>query len=487
MKKSLVTLGLGIAGGCIAFLGANALQGEKNESAPQWEVASPAAVRPAALTAGAQTPAEGAGSVDLRHAAKKTVPAVVHVKTVQMGREYVGNPFLDFFYGNAPRTREVPQRLGSGSGVIVSEDGYIITNNHVIEQSDKITVALNNKKEYEARLVGTDPNTDIALLKIEEKGLPYLEYANSDDVELGEWVLAVGNPYNLTSTVTAGIISAKARELGINRREMSLESFLQTDAVVNPGNSGGALVNARGELIGINTAIESPTGSYTGYSFAVPSNIARKVVSDLKEFGMVQRAVVGIRMAEVTDAVAKELGLEETGGIYVAEAVRDGAAWKAGIKAGDVIVSINGIEVSTAPAFQGQLGKYHPGATVKITVRRDGKLRDFDVTLQNTYGDTSVVDGHTEGILGATVEPLSREDRYRYGINKGVKITELKNGPFKALGLSEGTIIVKINDVVIYDKEDLVRALRMAENEGVLLTTVSPRGRVEYFALSPQE
>lgn len=487
MKKTLLTLGLGIAGGCVAFLGVNALQGDKDVSVSQWEIASPVSAKPAALAVGNQAPAAGAGSVDLRYAAKKTVPAVVHVKTVQMGQEYMSNPLLDFFYGTAPRTREVPQRMGSGSGVIVSEDGYIITNNHVIEDSDKITVALNNKKEYEATLVGTDPNTDIALLKIEETGLPYLEYANSDDVELGEWVLAVGNPYNLTSTVTAGIISAKARELGINRREMSLESFLQTDAVVNPGNSGGALVNARGELIGINTAIESPTGSYTGYSFAVPANIARKVVGDLKEFGMVQRAVIGIRMVEVTDEVVKKLGLDEIGGIYVVEAVEGGAAAKAGLREGDVIKKINGIDVNTAPAFQGQLGKYHPGATVKITVKRDGKLKDFDVVLQNTYGDTSVVDGHTEGILGATVESLSREDRYRYGINKGVKITELKNGPFKALGLSEGTIIVKINNMVIYDKEDLVRALKMAENEGVLLTTISPKGKVEYFALSPQD
>ena len=484
-KTTLLHLGLGIVGGCIAFLAIDALTPDKNPNTPSFEVLTPAAVRPAALTTNAAAPAPG--SIDLREAAKKTVPAVVHVKTVQMGEAYIGNPLLDFFYGNAPRTREVPQRVGSGSGVIISPDGYIITNNHVIEGSDHITVALNNKKEYDAKLIGTDPNTDIALLKIEATGLPYLEYANSDDVELGEWVLAVGNPYNLTSTVTAGIISAKARELGINPRAMSLESFLQTDAVVNPGNSGGALVNARGELIGINTAIESPTGSYTGYSFAVPANIARKVVGDLRQFGIVQRAVIGIRMVEVTDEVVKKLNLDQIGGIYVAEAFKDGAAAKAGIREGDIIKQINGIDVNTVPAYHGQLGKYHPGSTVKITLLRDGKEKQLDVTLQNTYGDTSVVDAHTEGILGATVEPLSREDRYRYGINKGVKITQLKNGPLKNIGLTQGTIIVKINDILIYDKEDLVRALKIAENEGVLLTTISPRGRVEYFALSPQD
>ena len=485
VKRSLITLGLGIAGGCIAFIGMDMLREDQQES-PKYEILSPVTARQAAFTTSSQLPAAGMGSVDLREAAKKTVPAVVHVKTVQMGEAYVGNPLLDFFYGHAPRTREVPRSMGFGSGVIVSEDGYIITNNHVIEGSDKITVALDNKKEYEAKVIGTDPNTDIALLKIEEKGLPYLEYGNSDDVELGEWVLAVGNPYNLTSTVTAGIISAKARGLGINPSKMSLESFLQTDAVVNPGNSGGALVNVRGELIGINTAIESPTGSYTGYSFAVPANIARKVVGDLKEFGVVQRAVIGIQMVEVTDEVVKKMDLDEIGGIYVVEPLKDGAAYKAGIKEGDVIKYINDVEVKTVPEFQGQLAKYHPGATVKIGVKRDGKLKNFDVVLQNTYGDTSVVDGHTDGILGATVEPISREDRYRYGINKGVKITELKNGPFKALGLLKGTIIVKVNNVYIYDKEDLVKALKIAENEGVLLTTISPRGRVEYFALSPQ-
>ena len=331
-------------------------------------------------------------------------------------------------------------------------------------------------------------NTDIALLKVEANGLPYLEYANSDDVELGEWVLAVGNPYNLTSTVTAGIISAKARELGINRSQMSLESFLQTDAAVNPGNSGGALVNAKGELIGINTAIESPTGSYSGYSFAVPSNIARKVVGDLKEFGTVQRAMMGISMwrDELTPAVAKELGTDEVSGIYVYDVIPNGAAAKAGIKKGDVIKRINGIEIKTRPEFQGQLAKYHPGATISVTVSRGGKLKDLDVVLQNTYGDVALVDKNYTGILGATVEPLSREDRYRYRLNGGVKIIDIKNGPFKAIGLDEGYIIVKINNTVIYDKDDLVRALKAAENEGVLVTTISPRGRVEYYALSLQ-
>lgn len=489
MKKSLANLGLGVIGGCFAFVAIDAIRGEDGNTLQRMEIASPAAVRPVTLTSGTTLPVGGAGSVDLREAAKKTVPAVVHVKTVQMGREYIGNPFRDFMYGNAPRTREAPQRMGIGSGVIVTEDGYIITNNHVIDNSDKIIVTLDNKKEYEAQVVGTDPNTDIALLKVEATGLPYLEYANSDDVELGEWVLAVGNPYNLTSTVTAGIISAKARELGLNRSRMNLESFLQTDAAVNPGNSGGALVNAKGELIGINTAIESPTGSYSGYAFAVPSNIARKVVGDLKDFGTVQRAMLGISMPseELSPTVAKKLGTDETSGIYVYEVIPNGAAAKAGMKQGDVIKAINGIEVKNRPEFQGQLAKYHPGSTVKVSVSRGGKLKELDVVLQNTYGDVSLVDKNYSGILGATVEPLSRDDRYRYRLNGGVKITDIKNGPFKAIGLDKGYIIVKINNTIIYDKDDLVRALKTAENEGVLVTSISPRGRIEYYALPPQD
>ena len=286
--------------------------------------------------------------------------------------------------------REVPLTTGYGSGVIISDDGYIITNNHVIKEADKIVVVTNDKKEYEARLVGQDPNTDIALLKIEGEGLPYVEYGNSDDVALGEWVLAVGNPYNLTSTVTAGIISAKARDLGMNRGQMSLESFLQTDAAINPGNSGGALVNVKGELVGINTLIQSPTGAYSGYAFAVPVNIARKVVNDLKEYGKVQRGVLGIRMGELTPVLAEELGIRETSGIYVGEIMSGGAAQKAGMKEGDIIQGINGLEVKTTPEFYEQLGKFHPGSQIQLKIKRDGDEKIVDVTLQNSYGDTSV-------------------------------------------------------------------------------------------------
>lgn len=482
ITKIILPLVLGLAGGMIAIFIAGGLKSNDKQAVVQHPVVGPGMTRNVVHNPQEQGAIGTAGSVDLREAAKKTVPAVVNVKTMQMGREYYGNP-LDFWFGIQPQVREVPRNMGIGSGVIITEDGYIITNNHVIEGSDQILVTLNDKREFQAKVIGSDKNTDIALLKIDASGLQPIEYGDSDDAVLGEWVLAVGNPYNLTSTVTAGIISAKARELG---GKMNLESFLQTDAAVNPGNSGGALVNARGELIGINTAIQSPTGSYSGYSFAVPVNIARKVVGDLKEYGKVQRAVIGIRMGELTPASAKELNVKAQSGIYVGEVLKGGAAAKAGLKAGDVIVQVNGYEVKTTPEFQEQLAKYTPGNTIQLVVDRDGSEKLIEVTLQNSYGDLAV-SSDSDGILGAKVTPLSQQERYRYRLNKGVKITELKNGKFKSAGLSEGYIILKINNTVIYNSEDLERAIKAAGDEGIFVTAVSPRGRVEYFAFALQD
>lgn len=476
--KFMIPLALGLLGGVGTTLVMDGIRSESVTSELRHEIVGPGILKPVAHRPQEDHISGAAGSVDLREAAQKTVPAVVNVKTVQMGKEYYGSP-LDFWFGIQPQMREVPRNMGIGSGVIITEDGYIITNNHVIDRSDKVIVTLNDRREFEAKVIGADPNTDIALLKIEASGLQPIEYGNSDDVVLGEWVLAVGNPYNLTSTVTAGIISAKARQLS---GQMNLESFLQTDAAVNPGNSGGALVNAQGELIGINTAIQSPTGSYSGYSFAVPVNIARKVVSDLKEYGKVQRAVIGIQMRELTPALAKELDLQEQSGIYVYEAIRGGAAAKAGIRAGDVIKEINGYEVKTNAELQEQLVKYAPGNTVRMTLKRGGKEQEVEVVLQNTYGSLALETD--KGILGATVVPLSKEDSYRYRLNKGVKITELKNGKFKSAGLSEGYVIIKVNDSVIYNQEDLERVLKAAGNEGVFVTALSPKGRIEYFAFS---
>ena len=454
---------------------------KQEKGVPEWhhEIVGPGITRNVVHQVQDAGVTGGAGSVDLREAARKAVPAVVNVTPVQIGKVYYGSP-LDFWFGGSRALgRAEPIDMGIGSGVIITSDGYIITNNHVVEKSDKVMVTLNDKRKFEAKLIGTDPDTDIALLKIDAEGLQPVSYGNSDDVVLGEWVLAVGNPYNLTSTVTAGIISAKARGLG---GQMSLESFLQTDAAVNPGNSGGALVNAKGELIGINTAIQSPTGSYSGYSFAVPVNVARKVVSDLKEYGKVQRAVLGIRMGELTPAEAARMGLKESSGIYVGEVIKGGAADKAGIREKDVIQKINGYEVLTVPQLTEQLGQYTPGNTIQVTLSRNGQEKVFDVILQNTFGDVSV--DTDSGILGAQVVPLTEEDRYRYRVDKGVKIQELKNGKLKSAGLSAGYVIVKINNTVIYNREDLERAVKSAGSDGVFVTAVSPRGRVEYFAFS---
>lgn len=481
--RSIIVVLLGIAGGFIAFWVTDGLKDNMTiKPGMQHEVVGPGMVKQVAYRPDDEI--VGDGRIDLREAAKKAVPGVVHVKTIEMGREYAGNPYLNYFFGDKAQSREVPMMTGYGSGVIISDDGYIITNNHVIKGADRVIVVLNDKKEYEAKVVGQDANTDIALLKIEGKNFPYVEYGNSDDVSLGEWVLAVGNPYNLTSTVTAGIISAKARNLGMNRGQMSLESFLQTDAAVNPGNSGGALVNAKGELIGINTLIQSPTGAYSGYAFAVPVNIARKVINDLKDYGQVQRAVLGISMAELTPALAQELKTDEQSGIYVYDVIENGAAQKAGLKKGDIIQGVNGFMVKTAPEFQEQLGKYRPGSAIELLIKRNGEEKRTNVTLQNSYGDTAVGVKEDFGVLGAKVEPLSKEDRYRYRLNKGAKVTEIKDGKFKSAGLGKGYIIVKINDQVIYDGEDLSKAINSVSDGGVFVTALSPQGRVEYFAFS---
>lgn len=378
----LVSLLLGFGGGFAAFyiMGKDEMH---QESVFPHEIVGPSEMQVEKPRMDFSRGVHGIENVDLCAAAEKTVPAVVNVTPVQIGRVYYASPW-DFWFGvGHGQIREEELDMGVGSGVIISEDGYIVTNNHVIAKSDKIVVTLNDKRKFEASLVGTDPDTDIALLKIDIEGLQAIKYGDSDGVRLGEWVLAVGNPYNLTSTVTAGIISAKARALG-NR--MNLESFLQTDAAVNPGNSGGALVNVKGELIGINTAIQSPTGSYSGYSFAVPVNVAKKVVSDLKQFGRVQRVMLGIRMQELTPERAKQLHLQETAGIYVAEVIRGGTAAKAGLRNGDVILKINGYDVLTAPQLQEQLAKYAPGDIIRLTYSREGQKHDLEMELQSEYG-----------------------------------------------------------------------------------------------------
>jgi Do/DeqQ family serine protease len=377
--------------------------------------------------------------------------------------------------------------MGAGSGVIITKDGYIVTNNHVIENASNIEVTLNDNRTFEAKLIGTDPATDIALIKIDAEDLPYLEYGNSDELKIGEWVLAVGNPFNLTSTVTAGIVSAKSRNINILRREqgtLGIESFIQTDAAVNPGNSGGALVNTSGDLVGINTAIASQTGSYTGYSFAVPVSIVKKVVADLMEYGKVQRGVLGVSIRDVNSELSKEMELGTTQGAYVVEVIEESGAEDAGIKEGDVIVSVNGEAVTKVSELQEKISRYRPGDKVEVTAIRDGKKKEFNVTLRNIYGSTDVVKADRPfNLLGASFEEVSKEEKMRLRISNGIMVSSVTSGKFRDAGIQEGYIITKANRVPINSVEDFRKVVEMVE-EGLFLSGIYPNGQVAYYAIN---
>lgn len=434
----------------------------------------------------AALPSDGsAAPPDLTFAAENSIHAVVHIATqsVRGGGWSSGNPFLDDFFGL--RENQQPRiARGFGSGVILSEDGYIVTNNHVIEESQKIKVILNDKREFDARLIGTDPSTDIALVKIDAEDLPFLTYGNSDELKLGEWVLAVGNPFNLTSTVTAGIVSARARNIGINTDQLAIESFIQTDAAVNPGNSGGALVNQSGKLVGINSAIASRTGSYAGYSFAVPVSIVKKVVDDLKEFGEVQRALLGVNIQDVNAEIAEDLNLSTVDGVYVAGVTENGAARDAGIRQEDVIVSVQGDQVRTSAELQEKISQFRPGDDVKIGVLRDGERKQFTVTLRNKHGDTQIVRDRSS-YLGADFEEVSNTEKNRLEIEYGIKIKNLEKGKLRDAGLKEGFIITNVNKKPIYEVNDLKREIGNARG-GILVEGIYPNGELAYFVFGTE-
>ena len=420
------------------------------------------------------------GSVNFVAAANNSIHSVVHIKTKVMNeRMQSSNPFYQFFFdqGYAPQPR-----MGSGSGVIISSDGYILTNNHVIAKADEVEVTLNDKRSYTAEVLGADPNTDLALLKINEEELPYIPYGNSEEVEVGEWVLAVGNPFNLTSTVTAGIVSAKGRNIDILREEYAIESFIQTDAAVNPGNSGGALVNTRGELIGVNTAIASNTGSYAGYSFAVPVNIARKVVDDILEFGKVQRAFIGVSIRDLNGKLAAEKGLKITEGAYVNGLTKGGAAYDAGIREGDIIVAVDGIKVKNVPELQEKIGEYRPGDLAQVTVLRDEQLRKFNVELRNRNGSTDLVTKEADVLvqLGAELQPLDQNSMRKLGLSNGLQVTKLGNGKLKGAGIKEGFIITRVDKKTMSSTEDVMSALNKKDG-GVLIEGVYPNGLTAYY------
>lgn len=431
----------------------------------------------------ASLPTTGQGELpDLTFAAENSVHAVVHIKVTQKGGYYSSNNIFDYFFGNGPRSQQEPIRQGVGSGVIISPDGYIVTNNHVVDEADEISVVLNDKREFKAKLIGTDPSTDIALVKIDASGLPTLRFSNSDNLKLGEWVLAVGNPFNLTSTVTAGIVSAKSRDIGINPDQMRIESFIQTDAAVNPGNSGGALVNTRGELVGINTAIASQTGSYSGYSFAIPSNIVQKVVSDLKEYGDVQRALLNVNIGDVNADVAKKYNLDKIEGVFIGRVLPGGAAEVAGIQDNDVIISVDNVPVNSTAELQEQIGKHRPGDKVTLVIKRDNKKKPFNVTLRNKHGDTEIVKGDDtpDDIFGAKFVAVSDRDKAELGIRYGVKISDLANGKFKDAGIKKGFIITQVNKSAVSDVEDLKRIIKNSRG-GILVEGIYPNGEVAYY------
>jgi len=425
--------------------------------------------------------------LDFVEAAERTVHAVVHVKTASTQSYQPASPF-EFFFGPQNYGRPQRRQMGSGSGVILSADGYIVTNNHVIENADDILIKLNNGSEYEAKLIGTDPTTDIALLKIDpSENLEYITFANSDEVHTGQWVLAVGNPFNLTSTVTAGIVSAKGRNIGIIQDQFAIESFIQTDAAVNPGNSGGALVNPQGKLVGINSAISSSgTGTYVGYSFAVPSNIVKKVVDDLKNYGTVQRAFLGVNITDVNAAIVDDLNLSVNRGVYVADLTPNGAAQDAGLEKEDVIIAINDEPVNRSSELQEIIGRQRPGDEVKVTLIRNNRQKELKVTLRNANGTTSIIDKESLYFisrLGGELRPLDEEEKDRLGLDYGVVVANVENGILRQQGIPEGFIITRVNGKSVSSPEDINKvAEQISPGDPIVLQGILPNGKVKYFA-----
>ena len=428
-------------------------------------------------------------SVDFADAAEKTVNAVVHVKTTDEldGGYYSFDPIRHFFFGDGIYQKQPRVGAGAGSGVIMSSDGYIVTNNHVIDGASKIQVTTNDNKILDAIVIGQDPSSDLALLKVESDNMPKIDLGNSDDVRVGEWVLAVGNPFNLESTVTAGIVSAKGRDINILANGpngiSAVESFIQTDAAVNPGNSGGALVNSRGELIGINAAIKSNTGSYTGYSFAIPVNIVSKVVEDLLEYGTVQRGYLGVQIQNVTQALAESQSLKIGDGVYVASTIDLGAAKQAGIKKGDVIIQIAERRVKNVTEMQEQLSKFRPGDDILVTVNRNGNDLSIPLTLRNQFGEEELTPKKEMELhekLNALMEDIDEETKASLNIKYGVRISELGAGKLRSAGISQGFIITKVDQTDIKDKKQLMDFLEL-KSGGVLIEGIYPNGKRAYY------
>ena len=483
MKKVISTAFVGALGGACVLI-ANHFLFNTSPTFTQQNSQNGAPVHYASYT--------GAGSLapDFVNAADKSLNAVVHIKTVVESQANLAyDPFQEWFFGGRQRQPNVMQ--GSGSGVIISNDGYIITNNHVVKDASKIEIILNDKRSYQAEVIGFDPNTDLALLKVQDKNLPFIAYGNSDAVKIGEWVLAVGNPFNLNSTVTAGIISAKGRNINILEHNNTagglapIESFLQTDAAVNPGNSGGALVNTNGDLVGINTAIASNNGSYQGYSFAIPVNIVKKVVSDLIEFGVVQRAFIGLSIQDIDAKFAEDKNIKQLKGVYINGLTEGGAGDVAGVKIGDIVTKIEGVEVKTTAELLEQIGKYRPSDKINVTLIRNEEELTLPVVLKNKENTVSlnkkpIISRTSISSLGAEFEEVTAEELTRLKINSGVKIAKLQQGKLANVGLKEGFIITSVDKKKITTSSDIKNILEH-KTGGVLIEGVYPNGTRAYY------
>lgn len=422
---------------------------------------------------------------DFIGASTKATPAVVHIRsTYESSKNSSPTTFEELFGGRGGQS--------SGSGVIISSDGFIATNNHVIEKAKKVEVTLEDKRTYIAEVIGTDPTTDLALLKVEEENLASLAFANSNSVQIGEWVLAVGNPFNLTSTVTAGIVSAKGRSLNLLDEEFAIESFIQTDAAVNPGNSGGALINIDGDLVGINTAIASETGSFAGYSFAVPANIVSKVMKDLREFGEVQRGIIGVQIRNINAQFAEDRNLTTLNGAYVSGIIPGSAAAAGGVERGDVIVQVDDEKIGSSSELQEVIGTYRPGDAVRVKIIRDGEAMTLKVILRNKEGKTQLGARRTDDAeqptmiaseedLGATLAPLSTKDKYQLGVDEGVKVLELMSGKLKEAGIEKGFVITKVNEEPVKNAEEVVDQMNAGDGS-FMIEGLTEDGRKMVYA-----
>lgn len=487
MKKVAGILGIAFLGSVIGVAAFSLLV------KPEVKYVQEADTTPTSFTS---LPSSGLENADFRTAAQMSINAVVNITSTKIYEQDQYRSFWEYLNNDPSGTRKIPQS-GFGSGVIISPDGYIVTNNHVITDADEIVVTLNSGEELDAELIGTDPNTEVAVIKISAKDLPFLSFGNSDNLQVGDWVMAVGNPLRLQSTVTAGIVSAMARDLGIvnpNYRQdkygrkfpvknpEAIESFIQTDAAVNPGNSGGALVNLKGELIGINTAIKSETGAYSGYSFAVPSAIAERVVADIIEYGMVKRAALGITITTVTNGLVKEENLKVNNGVYVSDLLASGGAAEAGIKKGDVIVAINGMLVKSGSHLQEQVLKHRSGEKLQVTVDRNGTEKVFMVKLQeHESGALTVASSEFSTWLGGELRNIDKDNLKKMDIEYGVVVVSVDGGVFKKIGLPKGFVITDIDRKEVHEVGDVEKIIKRSSRGGVFIEGYLPNGKYEYY------